>query len=398
MVNTTDFSLFRAAAWDLLHGLNPYHLSDLRSGLLASGIHVAHPSPYAAYVMPLIVAVLLLWSPFASLGAGVAIVVGTAIVFIAGVTYAISRWLGVSHPWFAAALVTISPVATSGYVAGQVDAFVLLLLTGGIFFIYYRRFTEAGLILGLASCIKPEVAWVIVPFAIVLAWHERRAVKRTLTGVAIAGSVSLFLPMLWLPAWPLDWIHRLRSFGASVATVQPDSGLSGIFRLFPHSWGMAPSFANPFVWLFMIGGLASMAVWAKHLLAIEPVTRERVCLGLGVPLAIWALCSPYVHVEDTILLLPLLIVLMRPDWLGGKTLGWALCLALIILPESPTLFGDIGLNVSGNWQVASLGVLWLLVLALIEMSDHMALSTIYVAFDPDRLQVFKAPWLSRWVR
>ena len=71
---------------------------------------------------------------------------------------------------------------------------------------------------------------------------------------------------------------------------------------------------------------------------------------------------------------------------------------MIILPESPTLFGDIGLNVSGNWQVASLGVLWLLVLALIEMSDHMALSTIYVAFDPDRLQVFKAPWLSRWVR
>jgi hypothetical protein len=397
MVNTTDFSLFRAAAWDLLHGLNPYHLADLRSGLLASGIHVAHPSPYAAYVMPLIVAVLLLWSPFVSLGAGVAIVVGTARLFIASATYAISRWLGVPRPGFAAALVTISPVATSGYVAAQVDAFVLLLLIGGIFLIYYRRFIEAGLLLGVAVWVKPEVAWVIAPFAIVLVWHERYALKRLLVGMAIASVVSLFLPMLWLPAWTLDWIHRLRSFGASVATVQPDSGLSSIFRLFPHSWGMAPSFSNPFVWLLIVGGLVSMILWGRHLLAMEPITRERICLGLGVPLALWALCSPYVHVEDTLLLLPLLIVLMRPNWLGGKTLGWALCLALIILPEVPTLAGDIGLNLPGNWQVTSLGVLWLLVLALIKMGDHLALSTDYVGFDPDRLQAFKSPWLRRWV-
>ncbi|MFZ0168917.1 MAG: glycosyltransferase 87 family protein [Candidatus Dormiibacterota bacterium] len=358
----TDFLGYRAVAWDLLHGLNPYKLAPLHLGMHAAGVSGPF-SPYYSFALPLWVGALFLWAPGVSLAIGFIFWSALSVVLVLTSAVMLARWLGWRRPWTVAVVVVATPVATLGYIAGQLDALLLFLLTLALLAASTRRFFLAGLAAGFFVALKFEVAWPVAPFLLLVVWNDREALKRAFAGELLAGLLCLLVPMLWLPSWPSVWLHKLVGFTASIPHIQPDpSGLGGLLRLLPSGWHVSPGLHDPITWILVVASLLGFVLLGRLLLRgnTELDSRERLCLGLVAPLVLWSLCSPYGHSDDVLILLPVLLLLLSSRWRGLRD-GWVwlFCSVLAILPGY-TILSLLVLGASANTlSFTSLGTLWL---------------------------------------
>jgi hypothetical protein len=226
-----------------------------------------------------------------------------------------------------------------------------------------RRFFWAGLVAGFFVALKFEVAWPVAIFLPILLWHDRQALKHAFAGELLAGALCLVGPMLWLRSWPVEWLHKLEGFTRSIAHIQPDpAGLGGLLRLLPSDWHISPGLHDPITWVLVLICLVGFLLLGRLLLSgqIELDARERLCVGLGAPLVLWSLCSPYGHSDDTLILLPMVLLLLGASWRGlADGWVWGLCAALAILPGY-TLLSLLVLGPSANnLSFTALGTLWL---------------------------------------
>jgi MFS family permease len=358
----TDFFGYRAVAWDLLHRLDPYKLAALHQGMHAAGVGGNFPR-YYAFALPLWVGFLFLWAPSLSLTAGFIVWTLLSIGLVLASAVLLARWLGWSRPWVVGLIVVATPAATVGYMVGQLDALLLFLLTVVLVGASRKRFFWAGLAAGLFVGLKFEVAWPLAPFLLVLLWNDGQAFRRALAGELVAGLFCLLVPMLLVPSWPVAWVHKLIGFTASIAHIQPDpAGLGGLVRLLPSSWRISPGLHDPITWILMLACLGMFFLLGRSLLRgdIALGGQERLCVGLGVPLVLWALCTPYGHSDDILILLPVVLLLLSPTWRGLRdTWVWMFCFVLATLPGY-TIVALLVLGPRANsLSFTSLGTLWL---------------------------------------
>ncbi len=112
-------------------------------------------------------------------------------------------------------------------ILGQFAAIEALLLAGALYAIQRRQDGLAGVLLAL-SISKPNVAFLIIPFALLWGLSQRRwsLIAATLGGVGFLMGLSLLL----LPQWPLQWIWQVLSYPSYTAT-KPAIGV--IADMFP---------------------------------------------------------------------------------------------------------------------------------------------------------------------
>jgi hypothetical protein len=224
-----------------------------------------------------------------------------------------------------------------------------------------RKYFWAGLAAGFFVALKFEVAWPLAPFLLVVLCNDREAFKRALRGELMAGLFCLLVPLLFVPSWPVAWVHKLVGFTASLPHIQPDpAGLVGLLRVLPSSWHISPGIHDPITWMLVLLCLGAFYFVGRSLLRWdrELESRERLCVGLGLPLVLWALCSPYGHSDDTLILLPVVLLLLSSNWRGLRDRWvWLLCFALAALPGY-TILGLLVLGPSANsLSFTSLGTL-----------------------------------------
>jgi hypothetical protein len=169
--------------------------------------------------------------------------------------------------------------------------------------------------------------------------------------------------MLFVPSWPVAWVHKLVGFTASLPHIQPDpAGLVGLVRVLPSSWGISPGLHDPITWILVLLCLGAFFLLGRSLLRgdLDMEGRERLCVGLTVPLLLWSLCSPYGHSDDILILLPVVLLLLSSNWRGLRdSWVWLLCFALAGLPGY-TILALLVLGPRANsLSFTSLGTLWI---------------------------------------
>jgi hypothetical protein len=366
----TDFFGYRAVAWDLLHRLDPYKIGALHRGMHAAGVGGSFPR-YYAFALPLWVGFLFLWAPSLPLTAGFIVWTGLSIGLVLTSAVMLARWLGWNRPWVVGLVVVATPAAVVGYMVGQLDALLLFLLTMVLVAASSRKYFWAGLAAGLFAALKFEVAWPLAPFLLVVLWNDRQAFKRALQGELAAAMFCLLVPLLFVPSWPVAWVHKLVGFMASLPHIQPDpAGLVGLVRILPSSWHVSPGLHDPITWILVLLCLGAFFVLGRTLLRgdLELEGRERLCVGLGVPLLVWSLCSPYGHSDDVLILLPVVLLLLSSNWRGlGDSWVWLFCFALAALPGY-TIVALLVLGPRANsLSFTSLATLWIAYLVGIEL-------------------------------
>ncbi|MGA7087145.1 MAG: glycosyltransferase 87 family protein [Candidatus Dormiibacterota bacterium] len=366
----TDFFGYRAVAWDLLHRLNPYQIAALHRGMHAAGVGGSFP-PYYAFALPLWVGFLFLWAPSLPLTAGFIVWTALSIGLVLASAVVLARWLGWRRPWLVGLVVVATPAAIVGYMVGQLDALLLFLLTLVLVAASSKKYFWAGLAAGFFVALKFEVAWPLAPFLLIVLWNDRHAFRRALEGELVAGMFCLVVPMLFVPSWPTAWVHKLVGFTASIPNIQPDpAGLVGLVRVLPRSWHITPGLHDPITWILVLVCLIAFFLLGLSLLRghIELEDRERLCVGLGVPLVLWALCSPYGHSDDILVLLPVVLLLLSSNWRGLRdTWVWLFCFVLAALPGY-TILALLVLGPRANsLSFTSLGTLWVAYLVASEL-------------------------------
>ncbi|MGA8426645.1 MAG: glycosyltransferase 87 family protein [Candidatus Dormiibacterota bacterium] len=387
----TDFFGYRAVAWDLLHRLDPYKIAALHQGMHAAGVGGSFPR-YYAFALPLWVGFLFLWAPSLPLTGSFIVWAGLSIGLVLASAVLLARWLGWKQPWVVGLLVVATPAAAVGYMVGQLDAVLLFLLTLVLLAASSRKYFWAGMAAGFFVALKFEVAWPLAPFLLIVLWNDRQAFKRALQGELLAGLFCLVVPMLFVPSWPIAWVHKLVGFAASLPHVQPDpAGLVGLVRVLPSSWHVSPGLHDPLTWILVLLCLGAFFWLGRSLLRgdLELDGRERLCVGLGVPLLLWALCSPYGHSDDILILLPVVLLVLSSNWRGLKdSWVWLFCFALAALPGY-TIVALLVLGPRANsLSFTSLGTLWIACLGGIELARrHSAHQTDRVDNSTEGLQM-----------
>lgn len=99
--------------------------------------------------------------------------------------------------------------ATRAWMLGQVSILVFALSTLSLWALHKRHDTLAGIALA-TSTIKPHLVFLLIPLLLLYGLSRKRR------AFIVSFSLSLFtligLAMLWLPSWPLDFLHGLVAY------------------------------------------------------------------------------------------------------------------------------------------------------------------------------------------
>lgn len=362
LVGGGDLAVYRAAAFAVLHGQDPYLKSVIARSMTATHAPADFIGQGALFAYPLWVALIFLWSTLLPLNAAYLIWALISIGLVAYGLACLADWAGWTTRLGLVALGTFTFAAFIDYSVGNVDPLLLVAVAWAIVWATRGRWLLAGLAAMMAAMLKPQVAWPIVPFLLVVAWPQRESVRRALAGQLVGLGVLAGLPSLVRPDWVAEWVGGLVTFSKTIPQIQPDPAqLAGALRILPSLRNMPLGFGNPLTWGLVGVALLGMAVWARWLSLPsgggQLRSRDRIGWGLGLPLLIWALASPYIHTDDLVALAPVFVLLLSPDWWGATGRRcWLLCLALAILPDSYRLIAG---RFGGPWVLTSLATLWL---------------------------------------
>jgi hypothetical protein len=266
-----DFYVFWTAAQHWRTPYDPAIISQLEAQIHLSGVWpFAYPPTFLVFAWPFAQAPLTLAYPLWT-GLEMALFLYAAAYYV--------------RPVWATALLALTPVVFFAALLGQTS-----LLTGAAMLGAWRmreaRPALAGVLLGLAACLKPQ-AMILAP---VVFWGRWR-----LLGWMLAAGLALVLASLGF-GWRrwLEWPHALAAFQGLV----PATDRINPSALLPGVW-----------WAALVGGLGLWLVLTQ---------RDLVGLVCG------ALClTPYAHAYDLAALTPL-----AASWLiDWRRTGWARALA-----------------------------------------------------------------------
>ena len=337
-----DWWVFYSAALVVAHGGNPYH----QMVLLAAERRVmpgVPPPPAAANFAYLPIAAWLLvpltrlpfWASFAVVAAATT----AATVLAIG---ALARRLGWRHPVIPAIFAAVIWLAVWGDVLGQPDGWLLLALVGAVLLRLQGRGLAAGVLL-TAAWWKPQLLLPATPLLAASCWPDRRCATGVITGFVAGSTCGLVVQLAALPGLLPSWWRYLHVFAVAVPRLQADlAGAVGLLADLPL--GRRPTDVAtgvPALVAASIGLLAAAALAAALARGRARSGRtepEEVVTAVCAPLALWLLATPYDHLEDLLLLVPLVVVLVGRD--GGRLARpgtWAVVLLLVILPYVETL-------------------------------------------------------------
>lgn len=324
-----DYRTFLAAARLLAGGHDPYRLKSLLAVEQRLVRYPGRPPALSTFAYLPVTAALL--EPLSKLPfwASYLVFTGFGVAMVALTVTLLARDLGWTRvaPLVAASLV--SWIALIGFGAGQLDAVMFAVMAGSMLLAWHDRPLLAGLVLGLIW-VKPDLLWPTPIFVFLALWERPRRAGWFALGFAIVSGLCLSVSPGLLPQW---W-HTLRAFAAGVGVLQPDlAGLPGLLGAAPKSLGLGTGLLAP-ASLVVIGvALVGMGVFAAWMMLsadwhrVSPVGR--IAWGVGLPVGIWLLATPYVHSSDDLMLLPLFMLTVGRD--ARRVHGLGLGLALLAL-------------------------------------------------------------------
>ncbi len=339
-----DFRVFYSAAVVIARGGNPYHQATIvaveqqvrrSQAAPAAGSNYAYLPLVAWALMPLTaLPFLAAWACFTGLG-----------VSLTGISlWALARKLGWRHPAIAVTTVPLLWVSLWGYLLGQFDALLLAALTGALLSRLCGRGFTAGAVLGLAW-VKPQLLLPAVPLVILSFWPARGASLRCLGGFLTTSLALLVLGMAVTPGLLLPWWRYLQEFAVAVPQTQLAlAGLSGLTADVPRSWGLTDAVTGG-----LAVGLASAGALVAAGLAVRfAADRSRGrcgserdgVLSVMLPFSVWMLVAPYSHLNDLLLLVPLLLVTVGADVVALRGAAeWLAVLGFSVLPYIESFIG-----------------------------------------------------------
>jgi hypothetical protein len=268
----TDFSCLYQAARSVELGRDPY--DPVWWATATGGLH-ANPwlglvgtSCAAQYAYPLWTAVLML--PFGLLPIEAAATLWMAVSIGAAIFGARALWIVYGGTRRSAALYATLVFMSQPFwlllVSGQITGVMLGLLGALALGLARARGTLAGTALALLA-LKPQIVVLTLPVMLVrLAVEGRRRVVAT---AIVVGVVMLALPLLAVPAWPIEWLGQVGKRGTQIAA------------LLPTAWGFSADVLGDPAWgaVTCVVVVGASAVLAKRADALS-------LLALSVPLSL----------------------------------------------------------------------------------------------------------------
>jgi hypothetical protein len=268
-----DFSCFWAGAKTAIAA--PAHLYDFKHITDVQGWPLG-PRDIRPYIYP--PSALFVFLPF-SFGGYLADF--TAWIMVTGALY---LWgaTRAGSPWW----VALSPCALLVLDCGQAP-FVMGGLVIGAFAILDRRPTLAGVLLGVAACIKPQIV-LLAPIALVAQGRWRTLITTGITGLVLC----LASAALWgVEAW-IDWLAAIGRFKDYVAA---NRGLI-MTGSTPYAWLKHSGFNG--AWAYLLAPLSVAAVWFSFRLR-APIEDRLIALFGGI-----LLITPYAMNYEYAMLAP----------------------------------------------------------------------------------------------
>ena len=139
--------------------------------------------------------------------------------------------------WVRAALVIwmlLVYFAVRGLLLGQVGIVVYLFQALALWALAKERDTLAGVALAF-STLKPQMAFLLVPFLILWALRARR--RKMVVSFGVTFGVLMAASFLFLPSWLGDWIAQVRLYPQYTAAAYPDTG-SPVWIAFSYYLGL----------------------------------------------------------------------------------------------------------------------------------------------------------------
>ena len=342
-----DFRVFYSAAVVIAHGGNPYHQATIvaveqhvrrSQAAPVAGSNYAYLPVVAWVLIPLtLLPFWLAWTCFTVL----------AVTLTGCSVYALTRHFGWGHPAVAVTTVELLWVSLWGYLLGQFDALLLAALTAALLSRLHGRGLVAGAVLATAL-VKPQLLLPAVPLLVLSFWPDRRATLRCAAGFLMTSVVLLVADTVVTPGLLRPWWHYLHQFAAAVPQTQFGlAGLSGLTADMPRSWGLTDAVTSG-----LAVGLATAGVLVAAVLAVRfAVDRCRgrggsgreIVLSVMLPFSVWLLVTPYSHLNDLLLLLPLLLVLVGVDCVDLR--GAAVWMAMVAFSLFPYIESFVGFRV-----------------------------------------------------
>lgn len=336
-----DFRVFYSAGWMLRHGMNPY---NSRALLVAMNHGTSRYNHAALMPFPYLPWFGLLMTPFSLLPFRVAYGVWDSLSFAVTVV-AIALWaikLNWKHPWLVGLAASLSTIAFANYCLGQASTFVVALLVATLLAAGAGRLGWAGAFAMIGALLKPQDLWLIVPLLWLVPWPLSMAsLRRVVSGEAIAFVGLVGAPLLFNISWLSGWFNVVTHFGARLY-LQPDLvGLPGLLRFAPSSWRLTSGLSDPVVVLLVLMGCMGILMLVRWWLAHSPLPHlpsdHAVAWFLLLPLGIWMLVTPYGHLQDVVVIFPLVMLAMgnlRKSL--QRPLGWVLLGGVLVIPVLTT--------------------------------------------------------------
>jgi hypothetical protein len=259
-----------------------------------------------------------------------------------------SRWkqyflpLLVAASLFRAVLVTVRN--------GQLGAFLLFIITLGLYYLSRRKAFLGGLILGLLF-LKPPITGLFL--VVLILWFLIRKSWEAVLGIGISIGSLIAMTILLQPLWIRDWL--MIGKGKALAT----AGTT------PTLWGLSAAILpNPTIWFWFSLCLSLVLIGVGFFLLVRARSENKSLVLTAILLPLSLFVTPYLWAYDHILLLIPAVVLAAkmdelqlPFILNSSLLLSFDVIALVLLYLAPMIGND---RLSGILPIVVLGVTVLL--------------------------------------
>ena len=370
-----DWMVFYAAGKLASRGADPYNIGALNAIelVIRSFPHSAAMPNDLFFDLPVVA---WLVGPLTLLGFWGSFAVWTGLSILA-CGFALRLWarhLSYSWPWVLGGLLLL--VTVQGFLVGQEDAFFLLALIGALLLMEHDRPWLAGLCMAVLLA-KPDLLWP-VPMLLFAVWSSDGArAGRFLLSAALtvgAGALGGFLLVSGSGGF-LDFVlaNSMRVPGNAATNM---AGIPALLAWLPgiSAWQGEGVLA--------LGGAAVVVtagscLVARHRVRLLDADRSLIVL---VGMAAWLACTTYVHFNDDLLVVPLLLVLLGQGgrdldvrWLLTGVVGWLAVIAAFSLVPASGIFVVLVGVVALVWQrrrivpsgLASAGLVGLILLPVV---------------------------------
>ena len=333
-----DFRNLWVGGWLLGRHLNPYSVSlgnRVFYRLTSPGAHQypTGPLPYLPWVI-------LLFAPLSYLPAATALWIWDALSFVAALalTCVWARTLG--WTWLQAVAAGIaaatSTIACCVYALGQVPCVSLALLLAALTLAYRGHYFGSGAAAMAASLVYYQLYWPVAVLLVAFAAHRGRHTLRQVAMGETAGLVALILlPWAARPALLGEWFGAVVVFGHQELSGYGMIGAVGLLSYLGPGYADSPVAVHAAVVTSAILGLAGFAYLAWR--GRDVAWDSQIAVLLPLAIVAWATFSPYGHIQDLMLGIPLCMAMVGQR--GPASVGWPALAGVLSLTVVPVLTG-----------------------------------------------------------